>query len=77
MNEADAQKLQAIRYWFVMAHECLASARREADADALPFAMNRLYYAAFYAVSAVLLELGVSFENLRNTPQCVQPCTVI
>jgi hypothetical protein len=51
MSEGDVQKAQAIHYWFGMAHECLASARREADA--LPFAMNRLYYAVFYAVSAV------------------------
>ena len=46
-----------------MAHACLASARREADADALPFAMNRLYYAAFYALSAVLLDRDFSFEK--------------
>ena len=42
MSEAGAQKAQAVRYWFEMAHGCLAAARREAEADALSFAMNRL-----------------------------------
>ena len=41
MSEANAQQAQAIRYWFGMAHECVAAARREAEADALSFAMNR------------------------------------
>ena len=31
MSEADAQKLQAIHYWFGMAHECLASAYRAVE----------------------------------------------
>lgn len=39
-----------------MAEESLASARRELDAGACSFAVNRLYYSAFYGVSAALFE---------------------
>jgi len=41
-----------VRYWWSKAEESLASAQREVEAGALAFAMNRVYYAAFYAVSA-------------------------
>ena len=40
MSEADAQKLQAIHYWFGMAHECLASARREANVTFVQLTVN-------------------------------------
>ena len=54
---------EAVRYWWKMALESLESARREAEAESLPFAINRLYYAAFYAVSAVLLERNIVFQR--------------
>lgn len=54
---------EAVRYWWKMALESLESARREADAESLPFAINRLYYAAFYAVSAALLERNIAFNR--------------
>ena len=41
----------------------MASARREFEADSLSFAMNRLYYAAFYAVSALLMAHKLSFKK--------------
>jgi uncharacterized protein (UPF0332 family) len=63
MSTQETQRERVIRYWLEMAHESLIAARREADANALSFAMNRLYYAAFYAASAVLFERGVSFEK--------------
>ena len=45
-----------VRYWWSKAEESLTSAEREMKAGSLGFAMNRIYYAAFYAVSAALLE---------------------
>ena len=53
MNEAE-YKAQLTRYWLEKAHESLASAESETEALRLGFAVNRLYYAAFYAVTAVL-----------------------
>src|SRR5713101_6662908 len=52
-----------IRYWWSKAEESLRSAERELDAGSLGFALNRIYYAAFYAVSAALLERRASFKK--------------
>lgn len=46
-----------------IAEDSLNSAQRELDAGALAFAVNRLYYAAFYGVSALLLERRYSFKK--------------
>ncbi len=59
----DAQRDQVVRFWWSKAEESLASARRELKAGALAFAMNRIYYAAFYAVSAALLDRSLSFKK--------------
>jgi predicted nucleotidyltransferase len=47
--------------WMGMADEALASARAEVDAQRWRSAINRAYYAAFYAASAVLLSRGRHF----------------
>ena len=52
-----------VRYWFEKAEESMASARREFEAGSLSFAMNRLYYAVFYAVSALLMTNELSFKK--------------
>ena len=52
-----------VRYWWAKAEESLASSRREFQTGSLSFAMNRLYYAAFYAVSALLMERDLSFKK--------------
>lgn len=57
----EEQRAEVVRYWWSKAEESLASAQRELEAGAYTFAMNRLYYAAFYAVSAALLERQLSF----------------
>jgi len=57
------ERIKVVRYWWSKAEESLASARREFDAGAYPFAVNRLYYAAFYGVSAALLERELSFKK--------------
>ena len=54
---------EVVLYWWKKAEKSLESARREYEAGAYEFAINRLYYAAFYAVSAALLERNVSFRK--------------
>lgn len=57
----DEQRKEMVRYWWIKAQESLKSARREYEAGSYSFSMNRLYYAAFYGVSAVLLDREQSF----------------
>jgi hypothetical protein len=52
-----------IAYWFEKAEESLSAARREFEAGSLTFAMNRIYYAAFYAVSALLMAHNLFFRK--------------
>jgi uncharacterized protein (UPF0332 family) len=52
-----------VHYWFEKAEESLISARREFEAGSLSFAMNRLYYTAFYAVSALLIAHKLAFKK--------------
>lgn len=59
----EEQRSGVVRYWWSKAEESLASARREMEAGAFAFAMNRVYYAAFYAVSAALLDRRLSFKK--------------
>jgi len=57
------ERSQLIQYWWSKALDSLSSAERELKADELSFTMNRIYYAAFYAVSAALFERGKSFKK--------------
>lgn len=57
------QRNQIVGYWWAKAQDSLASARRELEAIAYSFAMNRLYYAAFYGVCAALLDRHQSFRK--------------
>lgn len=57
------KRLDVVRYWFAKAEESMSSARREFEAGSLSFAMNRLYYAAFYAVSALLMAHELSYKK--------------
>ncbi len=43
--------------------EALQSARIESEAGMLHGAINRAYYAVFYAATAVLVDLGLSFRK--------------
>jgi len=59
----EERRAEVVRYWWSKAEDSLAAARRELEAGAYDFAVNRLYYAAFYAVSAALLERQLSFRK--------------
>ncbi|MBN2562960.1 MAG: HEPN domain-containing protein [Phycisphaerae bacterium] len=60
MTEEEARR-DVVRYWLGQARDALASAHSEAAAARLNFAVNRAYYACFYAASAVLLSEGRKF----------------
>jgi uncharacterized protein (UPF0332 family) len=51
---SEGSQAAVVRYWWDKANESLRAARRELVADAYTFAINRAYYALFYAVSALL-----------------------
>ncbi len=59
----DEQKSLLIQYWWKKSQDSLASANREYEAGSYSFAINRLYYSVFYAVSAALLKEGQSFKK--------------
>ncbi len=60
---AEEQRADVIRYWWSLAEQSLSSAQRELDAGSTIFAINRVYYAAFYAFSAALLDRRLSFRK--------------
>jgi uncharacterized protein (UPF0332 family) len=62
MNTGE-QRAKVVHYWWSQAELSIDSAQREFEAGSLTFAANRLYYAAFYGVSAALLERGLSFKK--------------
>ncbi len=57
MNEREARSL-LIGLWLEKAEQSQASAELELNAGHVNFAVNRLYYACFYAVTALLLRDG-------------------
>lgn len=60
---SEEQRTEVVRYWWCKAQESLASAQREFASQSYTFAVNRLYYTLFYAVSAALLERRRSFKK--------------
>lgn len=53
--KVDREISAIVHYWMEKARDALASAGSEFSAGRYSFAMNRAYYACFYAASAVLL----------------------
>ena len=62
MNEQQARKTM-IRPWLQKADDALASADLELNAGHTNFAVNRLYYACFCAVTGLLLRDGKQFTR--------------
>ena len=62
MNEQQARKT-LIRLWLDKAEDALASAVLETREGHMGFAVNRLYYGCFYAVTALLLQDGKQFSR--------------
>jgi uncharacterized protein (UPF0332 family) len=60
---SEEKRAEVVRYWLEKAEESMASAKREFKGGSLTFATNRLYYSAFYAVSALLMAQKLSFKK--------------
>jgi len=58
-----ADTARAVAFWLDKADTALASARSEHAAGRFDFAVNRAYYAAFFAASAALLHRGRRFAK--------------
>jgi uncharacterized protein (UPF0332 family) len=56
-------KRDSVHHWWKMAEEALQSARMEYEADLLHGAINRAYYAVFYAATALFVDRGLSFRK--------------
>jgi len=59
-----------VRYWTEKAEESLASAVDELKAGRLSFSVNRVYYACFYIVSALLLKHRLKFKKHSGVRAC-------
>jgi len=59
MNERES----VVEYWRKRAKECLNDAKLLIENKRLHSAVNRIYYALFYEVSALLLIKGLSFSK--------------
>lgn len=62
MNQEEYRK-DIVHYWLEKAKESLDAARDEMRAGRLSFSVNRLYYACFYVVSAILFKEGFQFKK--------------
>lgn len=62
MNPQENLK-ESIRYFLQKSEEALASAEDELRAGRLTFAVNRLYYACFYVITAVFLKDNLQFKK--------------
>ena len=57
------EKEKLIEYWQKRAEECIKDAELLLAHGSLYSAVNRIYYAMFYQVSALLLTQGLSFSK--------------
>lgn len=62
MTDAEARR-EIIKLWLEKAADALDSARLELNQGHTTFAVNRLYYSCFYAVTAILLQDGKQFAR--------------
>ena len=67
----DEAKDELTAYWLQSADEALQSARSEAQVGRYRFAVNRAYYACFYAASALLLREGRQFVKHAGVREAV------
>ncbi|MFH1014387.1 MAG: HEPN domain-containing protein [Nitrospirota bacterium] len=63
MNDKEENLNELIHYWLKKSQESLDSACDEMNAGRLSFSVNRIYYACFYVVSAVLLQEKFRFKK--------------
>jgi len=63
MNEKKYQKEKFVKYSIEKSIESFSAAEDEFKAGRLSFAVNRIYYACFYIVSALLLQKELKFKK--------------
>ena len=68
----DEARRSVVQYWMRKADDALASAHSEFSAGRTDFAVNRSYYACFYAASAYLLMLGKKFVKHSGVRGAIQ-----
>ena len=61
LTEMEAAKKELVQYWLEKAAESFRVAKANFAMDSMAAAVNRLYYAAFYALSAVLAARGLKY----------------
>lgn len=64
-EDSDQTKI-LVTYWIEKAHESLESARSEYQNGRMSFAMNRIYYSAFYALTALFRDRGKAFKKHKG-----------
>lgn len=62
MKNSD-NKEALIKYWFDKARRSIGAAEMELSSGNLDFSANRIYYAAFYAVTATLMQFGHRYKK--------------
>ncbi len=62
LDEEEALE-EVVSYWIEKANDSLNAAQDDLKAGRFSFSVNRIYYACFYAVSAVLLQKGLRFKK--------------
>lgn len=60
-EEKDLREI--VSYWVKKAMDSLDAAEDELNAERLSFSVNRIYYACFYIVTAVLLQEKLRFKK--------------
>src|ERR1043166_6988072 len=75
MSEAEA-RAEAVVHWLRKADEALAAARREQQAGDNALAINRVYYACFYAATALFLSERQSFSKHSGVRSAVHQLLV-
>jgi hypothetical protein len=61
---SEKQKLkEVVQYWIEKANDSISAAEDELKAGRFSFTVNRIYYACFYIVSAVLLQRKLKFTK--------------
>lgn len=63
MSISKEHRYELVNYWLEKAEESIQSASSEIENDRLSFAINRLYYALFYSMSAILTAKGDSYSK--------------
>ena len=69
----EEQRANVVRYWWSKAEESLASAQREFAAGSYTFAVNRLYYAAFYESMCCTPGTSTILQEAFRSACCFSP----